>query len=717
MLCTMPRRLAATAAAQRLADTHQPPVEVGGAEVGFHVGADKRCTEQTRLVFATAGVLVEMLRAGGEGGLDRFAALIVDEVHERSVENDLSLALVRQLMLKRSRLRLILMSATFNLPRYEAFLGAKLGGVARVNIPDAQPGSMEIFHRCSTEYLEGVLRLPSLDGHSDVTRLSETSNGQPGNIHLEPTLHLLIRDLVLHCHNQVCRSAAEIILVFLPTFRSLEHQFDLLQMSGAALNVRALHSAIDLETSALTMLTGGEGRRKVILATNVAESSVTIPGVTCVIDSCRTLQVVWSRLAQKDVPTIAWISKSQADQRKGRTGRTCAGTVYRLVPRSRYDSFATYEPPAVRMQSLREPTLVLSCSASSSMSDPMSLFATCLDPPDRTVVSDALTYLAHIDAIEVASNGRARPTFLGRLLTSMPLALTAARLAVLGGREGFMRDAAALASVLDKSPLPIIQPFGDQLSCVANLQMYFTQAKQSDRVSVLLANLAAFEFWQHAQRDPARLAALCAHARLAPDAAPVASALDVAAEEVFCMAHRLSLTALLQVEQTLNAIVNAFHRWRPAFLDDVALPACAVTQMDHACSPGGLCALSVPQFTDAFPGSMGSELEAILCAIVEEDVEPVLAEPVNYSPYRPTVCLFYNKPGGCTRTGCTFLHAAGPLPPCRFYGTKQGCTFGARCTFFTTLLRHPWACRCRPEPCACAPRTWLLHPSRPLRRR
>jgi len=183
------------------------------------------------------------------------------------------------------------------------------------------------------------------------------------------------------------------------------------------------------------------------------------------------------------------------------------------------------------------------------------------------------------------------------------------------------------------------------------------------------------------------------------------------------MAHRLSLTALLQVEQTLNAIVNAFHRWRPAFLDDVALPACAVTQMDHACSPGGLCALSVPQFTDAFPGSMGSELEAILCAIVEEDVEPVLAEPVNYSPYRPTVCLFYNKPGGCTRTGCTFLHAAGPLPPCRFYGTKQGCTFGARCTFFTTLLRHPWACRCRPEPCACAPRTWLLHPSRPLRRR
>lgn len=206
-----------------------------------------------------------MLRAGGEGGLDRFAALIVDEVHERSVENDLSLALVRQLMLKRSRLRLILMSATFNLPRYEAFLGAKLGGVARVNIPDAQPGSMEIFHRCSTEYLEGVLRLPSLDGHSDVTRLSETSNGQPGNIHLEPTLHLLIRDLVLHCHNQVCRSAAEIILVFLPTFRSLEHQFDLLQMSGAALNVRALHSAIDLETSALTMLTGGEGRRKVIL--------------------------------------------------------------------------------------------------------------------------------------------------------------------------------------------------------------------------------------------------------------------------------------------------------------------------------------------------------------------------------------------------------------------------------------------------------------------
>ena len=162
VLCTMPRRLAATAAAHRCASAFSPPAEVGGAEVGCHIGAERRCTSSTRLVFATAGVLVELVRGGGEAALDRFRAVIVDEVHERSVENDLALALLRALLRRRPALRCVLMSATFDAPRYEAyFADDAFGRAARVAIPDEAPGQRFItYHRSSVEYLDAVLKLP-----------------------------------------------------------------------------------------------------------------------------------------------------------------------------------------------------------------------------------------------------------------------------------------------------------------------------------------------------------------------------------------------------------------------------------------------------------------------------------------------------------------------------------------------------------------------------
>jgi HrpA-like RNA helicase len=101
VLCPMPRRLAATSAALRVASECEPPATCGDDTVGFHIGSERACSDRTAIVFASAGVLVETIRGQGESALDSFAAVILDEVHERSPENDLALALVRALMLRR----------------------------------------------------------------------------------------------------------------------------------------------------------------------------------------------------------------------------------------------------------------------------------------------------------------------------------------------------------------------------------------------------------------------------------------------------------------------------------------------------------------------------------------------------------------------------------------------------------------------------------------
>jgi HrpA-like RNA helicase len=180
----------------------------------------------------------------------------------------------------------------------------------------------------------------------------------------------LIRDLILQLHQDEPDPQA-VILVFLPTFRSLLLQHSLLQAAATAprasssrsaeaggaadaaaaaaaaaaasaaaarqLDVFALHSSVDVdEAVALIGAPATPGRRRVVLATNCAESSVTLPHVKHVIDSCTTNQLFWDASACREYARVVYCSQSAGEQRAGRTGRTCAGTCYRLLPRQAY---------------------------------------------------------------------------------------------------------------------------------------------------------------------------------------------------------------------------------------------------------------------------------------------------------------------------------------------------------------------------------------------
>lgn len=293
-------------------------------------------------------MLVELVRAHGDSALAAsYSCVVVDEMHERSVEQDLTLALVRGALARSKTLRVVLMSASADNRRAAAFFDRPDDdvGVQTIVVPDTLPPAtgLHVTHARHAFFLGDALKLL---GREPAELDACFPSAAPDSIHTPDVVHGLLCDLVEFFLDRT--SPEGVFLVFLPTFRSLEQQHDLLvRRCGGRLAVHALHSSVDVETlAAVLALAPPDGRRKVLLATNVAESSLTIPNVALVLDSCQSLAVVWDRAAGRDAPTPRWASKSAALQRAGRTGRTCTGRVYRLVPRRLFDALPAYDTPA-----------------------------------------------------------------------------------------------------------------------------------------------------------------------------------------------------------------------------------------------------------------------------------------------------------------------------------------------------------------------------------
>lgn len=221
--------------------------------------------------------------------------------------------------------------------------------------------------------------------------------------------------------------------MFLPTFGEIVRQQQLLADSGAALLTRVLHSSVDVdECIAACEPAPGCGKRVVILATPIAETSITVPGVGTVVDFCRTCNLYWDPLRQESFSRVEWASHSGAlrcrlgvggleslqrvgihrmcspayddvslafrtrvassaalEQRKGRTGRTCDGTVYRLLPQEKYRLLPAHERPMLQAQSLRKEALILLASEDKALADPHYLLSRTMDPPVAKTVDEA----------------------------------------------------------------------------------------------------------------------------------------------------------------------------------------------------------------------------------------------------------------------------------------------------------------------------------------
>lgn len=379
VLVVEPRRLACRALAARVAELEGSPL---GARVGYAVRDERRAGDDTRVLFATPGVALRMFPAW-----PRFATVVVDEFHERSLDTDLLLALLQ----RRYAGGLVVMSATMDGDRVAAHLkGRHLRAEART------------FPVAVRHLADAPAQLPSADALEDrVRRALDASRGDPGDV-----------------------------LVFLPGKGEIAACQRALR--GRAEEVLALHGELSLDEQRRAF--APSSRRKVVLSTNVAETSVTIPGIGVVIDAGLVRQTRY-RDGRASL-TLAPVAMDSADQRAGRAGRTGPGVCYRLwSPSAR---LAAHTLPEV----LRESLVPLVLAAAACGEPPESL--PWLDAPKPQSLADARAELSALGALE----GDASITARGRELFGLPLDAHLGRLLVEARGTGALGDVIDVVSVL-----------------------------------------------------------------------------------------------------------------------------------------------------------------------------------------------------------------------------------------------------------------------------
>ena len=302
VIVTQPRRIAARAAARRLADLLGE--EVGGT-VGYAVRGERRAGPDTRIEVVTAGLLLRRLQRDPElSGVD---AVILDEVHERSLDSDLLLALLADARAAlREDLTLVAMSATLDADRLRRILGGSSGGSSGEAAPLVEvPGRLHP--------LEEVWAPPGRTG-----RLGPRGVPREFLAHVAATLE------------QALDERSGDVLVFLPGAREVDDVVS--RLRGAApegVDVLPLHGRLPASAQDAALAPSPEGRRRVVVATNVAESSLTVPGVRVVVDSTLAREPRLDVARSMSGLVTVGVSRAAGVQRAGRAGREGPGVVYR----------------------------------------------------------------------------------------------------------------------------------------------------------------------------------------------------------------------------------------------------------------------------------------------------------------------------------------------------------------------------------------------------
>ncbi|GMY16920.1 DExH-box ATP-dependent RNA helicase DExH8 [Fagus crenata] len=710
ILCTQPRRFAVVAVAKMVAKARKCEV---GEEVGYHIGHSKHFSARSKIVFKTAGVLLDELREKGTNAL-KYKVIILDEVHERSVESDLVLVCLKQFLMRNNDLRVVLMSATADISRYKDYF-KDLGRGERVEVLAIPSSDQKTIFQRRVSYLEQIMEF--LEISSELNSLTYCPGPSPSmaDAGIKPDVHKLIHKLVLHIHDNE-PDIEKSILVFLPTYYSLEQQWCLLKPLSSSFKVHILHRSVDTEQALMAMKIW-KSHRKVILATNIAESSVTIPKVAFVIDSCRSLQVFWDGNRKREAAELVWVSKSQAEQRRGRTGRTCDGQVYRLVTRSFFSQLEEFERPSILRLSLRQQVLLISCAESRAINDPKALLQKALDPPDPEVVEDALNLLVHMHALEKTSlRGRYEPTFYGRLLASFSLSFDASVLIIKFGVIGMLREGILLGILMDTQPQPILHPFGEEQLFSEYTNCYFSGDGNDDvligrKEMILMANLCAFQFWQRVFKDKHRLENL--KQLLKFNEIKDTTLLLPKIEEEWCSFHNLLQSSLHHVSEIYEDALSSVHRFRPKFLaTSNGLPSYYDPyKFEHTC----LLKCRPDGDTDALDDEhleLSSEIRKCVAVpfvasnhFQTNDVVENLATTIKEIRVQCTedrsgnqhiiaddngshvngeapLCVFFIN-GSCNRgSQCLFSHSLqAKRPTCKFFFSSKGCRNGDSCIF------------------------------------
>ncbi|KAJ1767984.1 helicase [Coemansia sp. RSA 1813] len=477
IICTQPRRISAIGVAGRVAEER-----CNTQLVGYAVRGESSQSRDTRLLFCTTGVLLRMLTESPD--LEGVTHVVCDEVHERSVDSDLLLVLLSACVKRNRALRVVLMSATARSDVFADYFGP---ATPVVSIPGRTFPVEDV-------YLEDFV--------ADGARVDawERRYGRPDSAGTVD--YAMAARIVEHIHASAPADRA--MLVFMPGVGEIQATIDAIKRLESAVHVLPLHSGLAPQEQRKVFAPPPSGKRKIVVATNIAETSITIDDIGFVLDAGRTRTLVHDHHTRIARLVTTFCSQASATQRRGRAGRVREGTCYRLYTRSMEQQLMpAHDEPEIRRAPLEQVCLQ---AKAMGYSDSSALLSLTLDPPSTQAIDAAERFLVAVGAC-------GKPTgdllALGKLMALLPVDLRLAKMLIFGTLFGALDATLPLVALMSLDKPLVTAPFDmrdaarDARICeappsalsdwIADLAMYtkYTDATSSAKKSMQFVSAAA----------------------------------------------------------------------------------------------------------------------------------------------------------------------------------------------------------------------------------
>jgi small subunit ribosomal protein S24e len=554
IICTQPRRLAAISVAHRVANERGEQI---GRSVGYHVRFESKLPEpHGSITFCTTGVFLKRLQSflSDERGREEFnniSHIIVDEVHERDVDTDLLLVVLKHLLAQKKAnnqpLKIVLMSATIDPTLFQKYFADEQGVPA--NTIDVPGRSFPVTKYFMDDFASSVLSGPmswlknqEIVAKYLVRELGSATAAQlgvrvsSGVVETRDDLDLpypLVAAMISHV---LQNSEDGHVLVFLPgwdeivtTQRAiLSPQGPLgVNLSSPKYSLHLLHSSIPLSEQQAIFEPPGKGVRRIILATNIAETSVTIPDVVYVIDTAKIKEQRYDPHSHMSSLVSSWVGSSNLNQRAGRAGRHRSGEYYGILGKARAEALHIHQ--MVEMKRVDLSNVVMHVKALNFPGMTVEeVLAAAIEPPDPGRVNAAMKNLQMVGALDSERN----LTSLGRVLLQLPVDAQVGKMVLYGSFFRCLDQALTLAAILTNR-----EPFMSPMHVRVEAQRVKNSWSPENFRSDALATLNAYNTWWSMQ-----------------------SRGDYFAANRFCSENFLSKPTLLLIQKVRYHLLQALYR-------------------------------------------------------------------------------------------------------------------------------------------------------------
>lgn len=487
IICTQPRRISTIGLAERISEERCLKV---GEETGYVIRGENVTLKRTRLLFVTTGILLRMLQAylnpttDASSMFDNLEFIFIDEVHERSVDSDFLLNILKKIIEKIPKLKVVLMSATINPEIFINYFPTKVNSIhiegRTFPIQDVYLDTiLSDLDYSMTTYDDQIIK-PKAD--SQFFKTGKLNND-------------LIAKLCLFIDQklQIERNTGS-ILVFLPgimeinqCIRKIEEQY---RKDNQNVWCLPLHSALSSKDQKRVFHTAPSGTRKIVVSTNIAETSITIPDCVVVIEAGRSKSVFFDPQANTTRLIENWCSRAEMAQRRGRSGRIQSGTCYHLYTKDTESSVLAQPIPEIRRTRLENLYLVIKAMGIKNVPQ---FLREGLDPPEEQSLDKAKSLLEEIGALDLDGS----LSHLGKYLSLIPTDLQVGKLLILGCIFGCVEICLTLAAVCSSgSPFSNNFEIKDQVKRAKNAL--------SKGHGDLFASAIAFREWENMPKNESK---------------------------------------------------------------------------------------------------------------------------------------------------------------------------------------------------------------------